>query len=619
MLSINTFFHEIKARKVLKTLTIYLSSGITILGVVNLFSNVYHFPPIIFDCVLTAVICGLPSAFIFSWNHTSGEKRKIRKSEIVVHTLAFAFALIIIIKLTGNPGASLLPRNSKSIAVLPFKNLSESKEDEYFSDGIMEDILTQLCKINDLRVISRTSVMQYKNTQKNLKQIGEELGVAVILEGSVRRIGNRVRIVGQLINARSDQHIWAETYDRDMKDVFAVQTEVAKNIASALEATLSPQELQQIEKKSTGNLDAYSFYLRGRDYYYNYSKEGNERAIGLFRKALELDPKYALAYAGLADAYGRKKYYEYSSQWNDSAMVLSNKALAIDPNLAEAHKALGDAYDSIDEPRIALMQYISAVKLNPNYAPAIANIGFTYYHLGSFDEALKWMKKAMTIEPGTARWSSNVGLQYFSLGFDSLATIWLNKALELQPEFFFPKVVLTYIDLYGKKIDTARDRINKLLAFYTNVPIIFTAAGDVELITRNYIQAKKFYEKAAELSSFRSEAGIKLAFVYLKLNQREKAKKILIMNIPASTEDMNNFKEGTGTYFTAAAACLDQQNQLAISLLKRSLEVGFRDYRWMSIDPLLSALRVNPEVISLTTTINNRINEMRKHVETENL
>ena len=619
MLSLKQIFQEIKTRKLRKTLIIYITSGITALGVVNLFSGVYHLPMVLFDCVLVAIICGIPSTIVYAWHHNLEGKQKIQKREFIIYSISLLVTVVIIVLITGISGARLLPGDAKTIAVLPFENLSGDKEDEYFSDGIMEDILTQLSKISDLRVISRTSMMQYKNTKKNLRQIGEELNVATILEGSVRRSGGRIRIVSQLINARKDEHIWAETYDRELKDVFAIQTEVAKNIASSLQAILSPKELEQIENKSTVNLDAYTFYLRGRDYYYRYSSQDNEKAIELFRSALKLDPNYALAYAGLADAYGRKQYYDYSQEWIDSVLTLSNKAISINPNLAEGYKALGDAYTSKGNNSVALTQYIKAVELNPNYGPALANAGYIYYQYGSFDEALKWTKKAAVRDPGFARWTSNVGLQYFSLGYDSLASIWLNKALILQPEFFFPNIVLVYIDLYASRFDSARARINKLLSDYSNVPAVIETAGDIELVTGNYKLAKQYYEKAAKLTSFMAAVGIKLSYVLIKLNQHAEAQKILRDYLTPDMEDPSQFSDGSMTYYTAAAYCLAQRNQLALKFLQRSLELGFREYRWALNDPLMTSLRNDEKYKSLINTLKSKIAAMRNRVKVENL
>ena len=619
MISFNHLYQEIKTRKLRKTLIIYFSSGITVLGVVNLFSSVYHFPIILFDCVLVVIICGIPSTIVYAWHHNLESKQKVQKKEIIIYSISLLITVALIVWITGLGGARLLPSNAKTIAVLPFKNLSDSKEDEYFSDGIMEDILTQLSKISDLRVISRTSMMQYKNTNKNLRQIGEELNVATILEGSVRRADGRVRIVGQLINARKDEHLWAETYDRELKDVFAIQTEVAKNIATSLQAILSPKELEQIENKSTANLDAYTFYLRGRDYFYHYTNQDNEKAIELFINALKVDPNYALAYAGLAGAYGRKKYYDSSQEWIDSALTLSSKAISINPNLAEGYKALGDAYTSKENNPAALTQYIKAVELNPNYGAAIANVGYIYYQYCSFDEALKWTKKAVVRDPGFARWSSNVGLQYFNLGYDSLAAIWLNKALILQPEFFFPNIILAYIDLYTSRFDAARARINKLLSNYSNVSAIYETAGDIELVAGNYKLAKQYYEKVAELTSLMSAAGIKLSYVLIKLNKHTEAQKILNSYLTADTEDPNQYTEGTITYYTAAAYCVAQKNQKALKFLQRSLELGFREYRWAFIDPLMTPLRNDKKYKSLINIQKFKIAAMRNRVKAENL
>ena len=251
----------------------------------------------------------------------------------------------------------------KSIAVLPFRNLSENKEDEYFSDGITEDIITQLSKIGDLKVISRTSVMQYKGGTKSLRDIGKELDVATILEGSVRRSGNRICIVGELIDARTDDHLWADTYDRDMKDIFAIQSDVAQKIAGALQARLSSSERASIEKKPTDNVEAYGYYTRGRQYYYHYHRADNERAIEQFGKALALDPGYALAYAGLGDCYGQRAIkFGFSEEWNDSGIAASQKAIALDPNLAEAYKAMGLCYDGKGQINRALDAYYKAVE-----------------------------------------------------------------------------------------------------------------------------------------------------------------------------------------------------------------------------------------------------------------
>ena len=232
--------------------------------------------------------------------------------------------------------------DSKSIAVLPFDNLSPDPENEYFSLGITEDIITQLSKISDLRVTSRTSAMRYQDSEKSVREIAQELQVGSILEGSVRRVGNQVRITAQLVDAKTDEHLWAETYDREIEDIFAIQRDVAEQIASSLKVELSPEDRARIERKPTENLTAYDYYLKGRDQYYSYSREDNERAIEFFNEALEVDPDYALAHGGLADAYAQRwLWYGFGEEWLDSAIEESSTAVALDPDLAETYQAEG--------------------------------------------------------------------------------------------------------------------------------------------------------------------------------------------------------------------------------------------------------------------------------------
>ncbi len=261
-----SFLNGLRERKVRKRLAIYLSAAITILGVVELFSNEYKLPRTLFDVALIVLLCGIPCAFTSAWIHGVPGSQRIRPLEAATYA-GFALVAVAVILWTGGS----LPRGvtftkGTSIAVLPFVNMSDSKDDGYFSDGVTEDILTQLSKIADLRVISRTSSMLYRDSKKSIREIGNELGVAYILEGSVRRAGGRVRIVGQLIRTEDDKHVWSETYDRNTEDIFTIQSEVAKTIAHELKAALSPDEVRLIEKKGTGNLEAYGFYLRGRDY-----------------------------------------------------------------------------------------------------------------------------------------------------------------------------------------------------------------------------------------------------------------------------------------------------------------------------------------------------------------
>ncbi len=233
---------------------------------------------------------------------------------------------------------------SKSIAVIPFANMSADPENEYFSDGITDDIITHLSMIADLKVISRQSSMQYKGSEKSLRQIAEELGVATILEGGVQRIGDRVRVNAQLIDAESDEHLWVEQYDRDLTDVFAIQSDVAERIARALAAELTPETQARIERRPTDDMAAYNAYLRGKDYTRRgYAEEDIRVSIQMYERAVELDPGFALAWAGLANQQSRLYWFHYdrSDAPLTAASQAIDQALALDPELSEAYLARG--------------------------------------------------------------------------------------------------------------------------------------------------------------------------------------------------------------------------------------------------------------------------------------
>ena len=284
------FFAEIKERKIRKWIAIYLSTAITIMGVTHLLSLRYKLPDFIFDTVFFSLLLGILGTIVFAWFHGKEGEQKIKVTEIVLQSI-LATSLFLILYLTVDYNLPVKKvYNEKIIAVLPFVNLNETKENEFIADGITEDILNLISKISDLKVISRTSVMKYKNAEKNISEISEELGAGTILEWSVRRAGDKVRITGQLINANKDEHIWAETFDRKIDDIFAVQSEIAKQITKELEATLAAKEVLLIEAKPTNNIEVYAFCLKGRKFASMYNDEDNEKAIEFYKKHLRLIP-----------------------------------------------------------------------------------------------------------------------------------------------------------------------------------------------------------------------------------------------------------------------------------------------------------------------------------------
>jgi tetratricopeptide (TPR) repeat protein len=459
--------------------------------------------------------------------------------------------------------------------------------------------------------------MPYKGTKKGLRQIGLELGASVILEGSVRRAGDKVRIVGQLIDARTDRHLWAETYDRGLSDVFAIQGDVARQIARELRIRLSPVVRKRLETPAVVRPEAYAAYLRGRESYYRYTAEDNERAVSLFQKALEIQPDYALAFAGLGDAFAlRVLNFGYPPPWLDRAMESSQKAIELNPDLAEGYKALGLVYDAKGDLREALRTYEKALDLNPNYAPVLANIGSVNYSLGRFDEALRWQRNAAVLQPGVARTFSSVGLQYYQLRYDGQAALWLEKALSFQPKAIFPTVVLAFVDLMAGRTGAAREKLAGTLNASPENATALDAAGDVELVAGRYAEARNHYEKMGAASAG-GIPGNKLAFAILRLGDDRTARKILERNIGEYLKRPDLDREGSGPdaqYGLAESYLLLGKTSEALDRLEAAFRLGYRD-RWLTLDPLLEGIRKEPRFLNLLSKFEEQIASMRKRVE----
>jgi serine/threonine protein kinase/Tfp pilus assembly protein PilF len=356
---------------------------------------------------------------------------------------------------------------AKAVAVLPFENMSTDPENEYFSDGITDDIIAQLSKISALKVISRTSSMQYKKTTKKIATIAEELGVGAILEGSVRKAGPRVRIVVHLVDPRSEKHLWGETFDRQLTDVFEVQSEVAQQITGALAVTLSPEEKQRVEKKATGDAEAYNLYLLGRFHANKWSEANVQKGIEYFQEAIRKDPNYAVAYAGMADAYellsigfGSKPPVEYLMQ----AKAMALKALEMDDTLAEAHTSLAYArwLGDLDWSG-AEREFKRALELKTSYVMAHEWYAEYLAAQGRHDEALAEIKRAQQLDPLSVPVTRAVGwVLYFARRYDQSIEE-LQKALAMDAEFLGARLVLWWVFVAKGTPDVAIADIRKEL------------------------------------------------------------------------------------------------------------------------------------------------------------
>src|SRR5216110_1343043 len=352
------FFEELQRRKVYRIAAAYIIAAGFIIQIGSAVFPAWELPNWAFRLVVVLLLVGFPIALILAWAYDvtpQGIRATPTPSTSGSHRRRNVIMLIGIgVIISAGAGFFLLPRVSarkidKSIAVLPFQNLSDEKENAYFADGMQDDILTNLSKIGDLKVISRTSVMSYRGEgTRNAREIGKALGVATLLEGSVRRVGNRVRVNVQLIDATNDEHIWAEDYDRDLTDVFAIQTDLAQKIASALQAKLSPNEKARLDHRPTQNPDAYLLFVQAHDWANRAEMfhDTSLKAEPLFEQAITLDPNFAAAFAGLSMV---ESWVYHNSDpvpsRREKARLTAEEALRLQPDLPEAHLALCFSYD----------------------------------------------------------------------------------------------------------------------------------------------------------------------------------------------------------------------------------------------------------------------------------
>jgi TolB-like protein/Tfp pilus assembly protein PilF len=443
------FFEEVKRRKVYRVAAAYIIAAGAIIQLASAAFPAWELPNWALRLVIVSLLIGFPVALILAWafDVTPQGVRATPSAAPGTHRRRNVIMLVATgVIISAAAGFFLLPRVSahkcdKSIAVLPFENLSDEKENTYFADGIQDDVLTNLSKIGDLKVISRTSVMPYRGKASNVREIGKALGVGAILEGSVRRIGNRVRVNVQLINAENDEHIWAEDYDRDLTDVFAIQTDLAKKIAGELQAKLSPAEKAQMERKPTENGEAYLAFVQAQNLGcaledFDKLKQGEQ----LYERAIQLDPNFALAVARsslLQSWIGHT--YDPTRERREKARTLAERALQLQADLPEAHLAVGFSYYYGDNNYdAALREFEIAQRGLPNESEAYLAIGAIQRRQGKWAESTANLEKAVSLNPKDIWPLQNLAFNYQMLRNYDVANKTIDRALALDPTALEP-------------------------------------------------------------------------------------------------------------------------------------------------------------------------------------
>jgi TolB-like protein/Flp pilus assembly protein TadD len=553
------FFSELKRRNVYKVAVAYAVVAWLTIQAASIFLPAFNAPQWAMQIVILILVIGFPIALVFSWAFEITPEGIKRESEVTAdqsithHTgrkivaltivLAVIAAGLLIFQLVRSKashlegGAPATPdagglagaRPSiaeKSIAVLPFENLSDDKSNAYFSEGVQDEILTRLAKIAELKVISRTSTQRFKSAPNDLRQIAQQLGVANILEGSVQKANDQVRVNVQLINALTDAHLWADTYDRKLTDIFAVETEIAKAVADVLQAKLTGSEQRVIAARPTENTEAHQLYLKGRFFWNKRTGNDLKKSIDYFEQALAADPNYALGYAGVADAYVFLPGYTAGAPGDcyPKAMAAAEKALELDETLAEAHTTLALAlwYYHFDFTQ-ANREFQRAIELNPNYATGHQQYGNnTLSALGRFDNAIAEGKRAVELDPLSLVINADLGMNYYYARRYDEAIAQLRKTLEMDPGYYYAHVNLGQVFSAKRAFDEAISEFQKARALNDD-PFVLGLLGHAYASSGNKSEALKILEQLKEVSRQRYVSLYSFAIVYLALGDKQAA------------------------------------------------------------------------------------------------
>lgn len=522
---IKAFVAELRRRRVFRVVVLYAIAGWIVIEVASTVLPGLNLPDWTITLVIVLVALGFIVALMLAWAFDIGP-RGIERSEPAATAVSKSNSPEAAIapaapEPADQQGAAAEPTAQKgfrtdtieedadtrrTIAVLPFLNMSGDPENEYFSDGIAEEILNLLVKLPQLRVASRTSSFVFKGEQVDMKAVGKKLGVGNVLEGSVRRAGDRVRITAQLIEVATDSHLWSETYDRELKDVFAIQDDIARSIVAALEVTLTPRDRRALQSVATQDTKAYDYYLRGRRYFYEFTRRQFHNAIRMFKKAIEQDPNFALAYAGIADAYSLLYQWADASEENiRRANEASIKAVTLDPDSAQANAARGTALAISGKHDEAERAFENAILLNPAQFDSYYFYGRDCLAQGKFEKAARLFSEASRLNPDDYQTPGFLAMAYSQLGRKTeqaeanrrfLENI--EKFVDLHPDDGRALAFGAYAIAEMGQVDRAREWAARALEAGKDEPAIIYNIACLHCLLGEHEEAIDYIERAVE-------------------------------------------------------------------------------------------------------------------------
>jgi adenylate cyclase len=640
---LSQFLAELRRRKVTRVAVAYALVGIGVIEGAQLIFEALELPHTAWQVLTILILLGFPVALVLAWavdltpdgiqrtsalEQDTGGTAPGRGTALARWALAGVTVPVVGVGLFlvfSRRSADFRVEGRIPLAVLPFTNLSGGEEEEALTNGIHDDILTQLSKVHALRVTSRTSVMEYRDTEVNLRRIGEELGVNAILEGGVQKAGDRIRINAQLIDARTDEHLWGETYDRpySVASVFAIQSDLAREITSALHAALLPEEEERIGAIPTRDTVAYGLLQRGREL-----EEGSagelETAIELFRQAIRADSLFAMAYAELAFAFYRKVVYHGAPmEWADSVLLMARRALALDPNLPIGHNVLGISHSLLGRPEAAKEAYLQAVRLNPSYAGPLNNLGFDALNLGRCDEAYEWLTRAHEVNPRDPLPMANLADAAMCMDMDEAAVRWLEKSAELETPFDDLPAYWVGLALKQGRLEDARARALSWLKedpddLFARELSAVTAMfnGEVEAAAWEF---ESLYRDVPDWGLAWMAADIRtgLAWAFLQTGEEVRALELLEDTRQWLADAQGrNWDEIGVLYGFALVDALSGNEEEALAWLQEAVETGGgRGYEEAAMDPRLENISDDPRFTALVERMKADVDSMRARVE----
>ena len=547
-MKIDNFFSELKRRNVYKVAVAYIVAGWALSqGIAQVFP-VFDVPNWVIRLIVLLISIGFPIALFLAWAFEitpegikrtedvdpafEGRAKSRAWIYIVIAGALFSIGLFFLGRYSAeNKTASPSGISNKSIAVLPFDNLSRDPDNAYFTEGVEDEILTQLAKVADLKVISRTSTQHFKSAPENLPAIAKQLGVTNILEGSVQKAADQVRVNVQLISAMTGAHLWADTYDRKLTDIFAVESDIARAIAENLQAKLTGSAEQVLASKPTENPQAHELYLRGRYFWNRRTGENLKKAADYFQQAIGKDPRYALAYSGLADCHVLLPVYpDLGSNPRDElpqALSAARKAVQLDDTLAEAHSSLARALASDLQLSAAVSEFNRAIELNPNYATAHQWFGECLQSQGRVEEGLAELKRAQELDPLSLIINSLLGFAFDTAGKSDEAIAQLRKTIEIDPNFWIAHLY------FGNVLEHKGQLKEAIVEFEKSNALQAHAAYNLADLARAYFlvgrkeEAQQLWDKLQSLSERQYVPAYSMAVVQLTFGNKDEAIRLL--------------------------------------------------------------------------------------------